>query len=117
LLVREDASQRQYPLRELFDALRYVVRMGCTGRYLPHDLPPWAACYQQRARWRDSRVFEALTDDLRQVLRLNEARRQHLHHQRPADRHLLSVGAPAVANRHARRPAKEPTGFIAAAWA
>ena len=74
LLVREDAGQRQYPLRELFNALRYVVRTGCTWRYLPHDLPPWATCYQQWARWRDARVFEALTDDLRQVLRLNEAR-------------------------------------------
>ncbi len=42
LLVREDAGQRQYPLRELFNALRYVVRTGCTWRYLPHDLPPWA---------------------------------------------------------------------------
>lgn len=72
--MREDAAQRQYPLRELFNALRYVVRTGCTWRYLPHDLPPWATCYQQWARWRDVRVFEALTDDLRQVLRLNEAR-------------------------------------------
>lgn len=74
LLVREDAGQWQYPLRELFNALRYVVRTGCTWRYLPHDLPPWATCYQQWARWRDARVFEALTDDLRQVLRLKEAR-------------------------------------------
>ena len=30
LLVREDAGQRQYSLRELFNALRYVVRTGCT---------------------------------------------------------------------------------------
>jgi transposase len=56
------------------NALCYVVRTGCTWRYLPHDLPPWATCYQQWARWRDACVFEALTDDLRQVLRLNEAR-------------------------------------------
>ena len=74
LLVREDAGQRQYPLRALFNALRYVVRTGCTWRYLPHDLPPWATCYQQWARWRDARVFEALTDDLRQVLRLHGPR-------------------------------------------
>jgi len=74
LLLREDAGQRQHALRELFNALRYVVRTGCTWRYLPHDLPPWAACYQQWARWRDARVFEALADDLRQVLRLNSER-------------------------------------------
>ena len=43
LLLREDAGQRQHPLRELFNALRYVVRTGCTWRYLPRYLPPWAA--------------------------------------------------------------------------
>ena len=74
LLLREDARQRQYALRELFSTLRYVVRTGCTWRYLPHDLPPWATCYQQWARWRDARVFEALTDDLRQLLRLHSDR-------------------------------------------
>ena len=35
---------------------------------------PRATCYQQWARWRDARVVEALTDDLRQVLRLVKAR-------------------------------------------
>ena len=65
LLVCEDSGQRQHPLRELFNALRYVVSTGCTWRYLPHDLPPWTTCHQQLARWRDARVFEALTDDMR----------------------------------------------------
>lgn len=50
------------------------MRTGCTWRYLPHDLPPWAACYQQWARWRDARVLETLTDDLSQLLRLNSER-------------------------------------------
>ena len=51
-----------------------MVRTGCTWRYLSHDLLPWTTCYQQWARWRDARVFEALTDGLRQVLFLHEAR-------------------------------------------
>jgi transposase len=33
-LMREDAPQREYPLRELFDALRYVVKTGCQCRRL-----------------------------------------------------------------------------------
>ena len=74
LLLREDAGQRQHALHELFNALRYVVRTGYTWRYLPHDLPPWAACYQQGAHWRDARVLEALTNDLRQLLRLHSER-------------------------------------------
>ena len=44
-LMREDANQRQYPLRELYNGLRYFVRTGCTWRYLPNDLAPWTAIY------------------------------------------------------------------------
>jgi transposase len=28
-LMREDAPQREYPLRDLFNAIRYVVKTGC----------------------------------------------------------------------------------------
>ena len=35
LLVHEDVGQRQYPLRELFNALRYVLCKDCTWRYSP----------------------------------------------------------------------------------
>ncbi len=38
-------------LRDLFDAIRNVVKIGCQWRYPPHDLPPWAAVYQQARRW------------------------------------------------------------------
>ncbi|WP_177204765.1 transposase [Hymenobacter arizonensis] len=70
----EDAGQLHCPLPELFSALRCVVHTCCTWRYLLQDIPPWATCYQQWTRGRNASGFEALTDDLRQVLRLNEAR-------------------------------------------
>jgi hypothetical protein len=34
-LMSEDAPQREYPLRDLFNAVRYVVRTGCQWRFLP----------------------------------------------------------------------------------
>src|SRR5262249_20376727 len=72
-LMREDAPQREYPLRDLFNALRYVVRTGCQWRYLPHDLPAWTAVYQQARRWLQAGVFEQITHDLRVITRfLNE---------------------------------------------
>ena len=40
MLVREDAPQRQHALRELFNALRYVVRYGIAWRAMPNDLLP-----------------------------------------------------------------------------
>jgi transposase len=69
-LMREDAPQREHPLRELFNALRYLVKTGCTWRYLPHDFPPWTAVYQQARRWLDRGVFEQIAHDLRVILRV-----------------------------------------------
>ncbi|WP_375419164.1 IS5 family transposase [uncultured Hymenobacter sp.] len=69
-LIREEAPQRHYPLRALFNALRYLAHTGCPWRYLPHDLPPWQAVYQQWSRWRDARVFEAIVHDLNGLQRV-----------------------------------------------
>src|SRR5829696_4174325 len=69
-LMREDAPQREYALRDLFNALRYVVKTGCQWRYLPHDLPSWSAVYQQARRWLAAGAFEQSTHDLRMIARL-----------------------------------------------
>src|ERR687895_876531 len=69
-LVREDASQREHDLREVLNGLRWVVRTGSPWRYMPHDLPPWEAVYQQTQRWLKAGVFEEMIHDLRVLLRL-----------------------------------------------
>src|SRR5215469_8538394 len=73
-LMREDAPQREYPLRDLFNAIRYVVRTGCQWRFLPHDFPPWTAVYQQARRWMQAGVFEQITHDLRAIVRFLDDR-------------------------------------------
>jgi transposase len=67
-LMREDAPQREYPLRVLFNAIRYVVRTGCQWRYLPHGLPPWTAVYQQARCWMQADAFEQIVHDLRVIV-------------------------------------------------
>ncbi len=71
-LVREDAPQRDHDLREVFNALRWIVRTGSAWRYMPHDLPPWEAVYQQTRRWMKAGVFEEMVHDLRVLLRLSK---------------------------------------------
>lgn len=73
-LLREDAPQRTHDLREVFDALRWIVRSGAPWRMLPHDFPPWQAVYQQTQRWLSTGVFEAMVHDLRALLRLAKGR-------------------------------------------
>ena len=65
----EDAPQRRHDLREVFNALRWIVRTGAPWRYLPTNFPPWPAVYQQTQRWLAAGCFEAMVDDLRVMLR------------------------------------------------
>ena len=69
-LLRADAGQRAHSLREVFNGLRYVVKTSAPWRWMPNDLPPWEAVYQQAQRWLAAGCFEQLADDLRALLRL-----------------------------------------------
>lgn len=72
-LMREDASQREHELREVFNGTQrvpgWIVRAGAAWRMMPNDLPPWYTVYQQTQRWLKAGVFEAIVHDLRAVLR------------------------------------------------
>jgi transposase len=74
-LIDPQASQRRHDLREVFNALRYVVRTGIAWRYLPDSFPPWGAVYQQAQRWIAAGVFEDIVDDLRELLRVAAGRK------------------------------------------
>jgi transposase len=74
VVMREDAPQRDYPLREVFNAVRYLARCGGPWRMLPNDLPPWESVYGQLRRWLEAGVFERMANDLREILRLREGR-------------------------------------------
>jgi transposase len=68
-LCREDARQRDYPLRAVFNALPYIAKTGSQWRFLPNDLPPWTVVYQQMRRWMEAHCFEIMVEDLRILLR------------------------------------------------
>jgi hypothetical protein len=42
---------------------------GCPWRWVPGDLPPWAAVYQQMRRWLAAGCFETLVADVQLILR------------------------------------------------
>jgi len=73
-LIRQDAPQRRHDLREVFNALCWIVRAGSPWRMLPTNFPPWAAVHQQTQRWIAAGVFEEMAHDLRALLREAEGR-------------------------------------------
>jgi transposase len=74
-LMTLEAPQRSHDLREVFNALRWLVRSGAPWRYLPGDFPAWQVVYQQTQRWINAQVFEKMAHDLRALLRQTQGRK------------------------------------------
>lgn len=90
-LLPADAAQREHDLREVFNALRWLVRTGASWRMMPHDPPPWAAVYQQVRRWLDAGSFEAAVHDLRILMRIAAGRDEEPSAAAPGSRTLQST--------------------------
>ena len=62
---------RSVDLRDVVNAVLYLVREGVHWRALPHDFPPWPTVYYYFWTWRNDgtwqRVHETLRDRLRQA--------------------------------------------------
>ncbi len=74
-LLPQTAAQRRHNLREVFNAVRYIVRTGAPWRWVPTNFPPWEAVYQQARRWIAAGCFEAIVHDLRLLVRVASGRR------------------------------------------
>ena len=51
---------RAWPLREIINAIFYVLRAGIAWRLLPREFPPRTTVYRWFALWRDTGLFETL---------------------------------------------------------
>jgi len=56
-------------LREVVNAVMYVLREGCRWRSLPHDFPAWPTVYWYFARWTDDGTLTRLHDALHRRVR------------------------------------------------
>ncbi|MEN2987754.1 IS5 family transposase [Tistrella sp. BH-R2-4] len=55
---------RAWPMREIINAILYVLRAGCAWRRLPKDVPPGSTVYGWFLRFRREHLFEALNHHL-----------------------------------------------------
>ncbi len=66
--------KRKHPIREILDAIFYLVRAGCAWRMLPHDFPPWKTVYHYFRLWRKGGTWAHINAALRAELRKAEGR-------------------------------------------
>jgi transposase len=72
--VYKGGRPREYPMREIVNALLYYVKNGCGWRDLPHDLPPWSNVNDHFRRWKRNGLLERIHDALREEVREAEGR-------------------------------------------
>jgi putative transposase len=67
---------RQTDVRDVLDAVLYLLKTGCQWRYLPKDFPPRSTTWRYFDEWRHNGTLEAIHDTLREQLRRQEKPRQ-----------------------------------------
>ena len=65
---------RAWSLREILNAIFYILRGGCAWRLRPHDLPPWQTVYGYYWQWRNDGTWEAINTALVPKVRVQEGR-------------------------------------------
>jgi putative transposase len=67
---------RKTPMRDVLDAVFYVLRTGCQWRFLPKDFPPKSTVWRYFDEWRHNGTLERAHDALRAQVRRKEGRKR-----------------------------------------
>jgi transposase len=65
---------RTVDMREVMNAILYVLRTGCQWRALPRDFAPWSTVWSYFRRWRISGEWERMHTTLREQVRVSLGR-------------------------------------------
>ena len=72
LPVYPGGRPRKTDLRDVVDAIFYILRTGCQWRYLPKDFPPKSTVWRYFNQWRHNGTLETIHDLLRRKVRAAE---------------------------------------------
>ncbi len=72
--AKPKGRQRIHSLREILNAIFYVVRGGCSWRLLPHDFAPWQTVYYHFRRFCLDGLWYLILKALRRATRLRVGR-------------------------------------------
>ncbi|MFR9650851.1 MAG: transposase [Rikenellaceae bacterium] len=67
--------KRKHSLRDIFNAILYLLKTGWQWRMLPSDFPSWNTVHYYFQKWSREGVFEEINDVLRKCLRRKQGSR------------------------------------------
>jgi putative transposase len=72
--AKRGGRPRSADMREVMNAIFYVLNTGCQWALLPHDFPAKGTVYHYFNTWRKSGLWEALNHRLREQVRASKGR-------------------------------------------
>ena len=73
---RKGGRPRQWPLREIFNAIFYIEKTGCQWRMIPSDLPPKESVWGHFRQYRDNGTLETIRLALNKKVRQEAGKRE-----------------------------------------
>jgi putative transposase len=67
--ILKDKRKRKHTLREIFDALFYLLKTGCQWRMLPIHFPSWKLVYYYFTKWKNDGTIELIHELTRDKVR------------------------------------------------
>ena len=65
---------RKTNIRQVLNAIFYLLRSGCAWRLIPHDFPPWQTVYNYFRKWKKDGIWEKIHETLHQECRKEDGR-------------------------------------------
>ena len=72
--AKKGGRQRTVDIREILNAIFYVIRTGCSWEMIPHEFSPYSTVYFYFRRWQRMGVWQKINNALRQKVRAQEGR-------------------------------------------
>ena len=70
--ARTGGRPRKTEMRDVVNAIFYILRTGCQWRFLPKDFPPKSTVWRYFKRWREDGTWDHVHDSLRTKVRTAE---------------------------------------------
>ena len=65
---------RKYDLREVLNAILYLVKTGCQWRMMPGDFPTWKIVYYYFSTWKKNGIWDEMQQFLVEEVRMKEGK-------------------------------------------
>lgn len=75
-IINPQERKRKHSLRNIMNAILYLLKTGCQWRMIPGNFAPWESVYYYFNKWKNEGIIEELLDKLRSMVRIRSGRNE-----------------------------------------